>query len=130
MALGFVVIGFGFALYYAPYFIATQRRIANEAPLFWVNALLGWTGIMWIACLIWSIVEQPSKAVYSLAPPGASGEAIWHYTAAGQRHGPVRADEITRLIQARRIAADALVWQPAFGASWRSAREAGLVADR
>ena len=127
MVLGFVVIGFGFALYYVPYFIASQRRIANEWPLFWCNALLGWTGIMWLACLIWSIVEQPAPATAtSRAPAGAGGDAIWHYTAAGQRHGPVPADEIIRLIQARQIAADALVWQPAFGASWRSAREAGL----
>ena len=72
-------------------------------------------------------MEQPTlQAAYGLAPPGAGGEAIWHYTAAGQRHGPVPADEIIRLIQARQIAADALVWQPAFGGSWRSAREAGL----
>ena len=127
MALGFVVIGIGFGLYYVPYFIATRRRIAHEAALFWVNALLGWTGIAWLACLIWSIVEQPaSPPAYGPAPPSVGGDAVWHYTAAGQRHGPVRADEIVQLIRARQIAADALVWQPAFGEAWRSARDAGL----
>lgn len=67
MAMGMlfvVVCGLSSLLIYlAPTFIALYRRHPNIAPIFLVNAFLGWSIFGWIAALAWSItaLDQPER---------------------------------------------------------------------
>lgn len=45
-------------LYLLPSYIAFKRKHKNLAPVMVFNILLGWTGIAWIAALIWSLSYQ------------------------------------------------------------------------
>ena len=58
------------ALYFLPTIIASQRGLrAGGAGI--LNALFGWTGVGWIALLVWAIVAQPvycHPAVWAYGP--------------------------------------------------------------
>jgi len=43
------------ALYFVPAIIAAARRHQSWPAIAMLNLLLGWTGIFWIAALIWSL---------------------------------------------------------------------------
>lgn len=43
------------ALYFLPVIIAWSRGHHNKAPIFLLNLFLGWTGLGWLAALIWSV---------------------------------------------------------------------------
>ncbi|MBH9740396.1 superinfection immunity protein [Vibrio navarrensis] len=43
-----------FSLYLLPTWISAGRKHHNSTPIFIVNLLLGWTAVVWIACLAWS----------------------------------------------------------------------------
>jgi hypothetical protein len=49
-------------LYLLPSYIAFRRKHKNLAPVMVFNILLGWTGIAWIAALIWSLSYQGKNA--------------------------------------------------------------------
>ena len=46
-----------FALYFLPTLIARLRGHRNWAGVAILNTLLGWTGLGWIASLIWSVAR-------------------------------------------------------------------------
>lgn len=50
-----VMKGMVVALYFLPIIIAWLRGHHNKAPIFLLNLFLGWTGIGWLAALIWSV---------------------------------------------------------------------------
>ena len=54
MDLGFIQFMILLFLYFLPSFIAGYRKHHNTTPIFILSLLLGWTGIVWIACLAWS----------------------------------------------------------------------------
>ncbi|EGR2698560.1 superinfection immunity protein [Vibrio parahaemolyticus] len=41
-------------LYLLPAWIAGARKHHNSTSIFIINLLLGWTAVVWIACLAWS----------------------------------------------------------------------------
>lgn len=41
-------------LYFLPAVLAASKRHAHAAALFFVDLALGWTGIGWLACLVWA----------------------------------------------------------------------------
>lgn len=45
-------------LYFMPTFVATYRSHRNMAPIFMTNLLLGWSGLGWIAALVWSLTDN------------------------------------------------------------------------
>lgn len=53
MILGAVALS-----YLIPTAIALWRGTANTFLIFLVNFLLGWTGVIWIVCMIWACVGQ------------------------------------------------------------------------
>jgi hypothetical protein len=133
---------FGIAFYFVPTIIAANRKITNTLPLFLVNLLLGWSGVMWLACLVWSLVEQPAaqrrfyeRADQGLAPgpprsptlPGPYGGAMvssgpdqsWYYDAGGSQSGPHSNGEMAQLARSGRLRADTLCWTADFGDTWR-----------
>lgn len=53
-AAGFLV---SLAVFFLPTIIAVARHHRNTLAIFLVNFFLGWTGIGWIAALIWSVIK-------------------------------------------------------------------------
>lgn len=52
-----------FAAYLTPWIVSRVREHHNSLAIFWLTILLGWTGIGWIAALIWSLTNQKRGAV-------------------------------------------------------------------
>ena len=50
----FLAIFFYFLFILVPTVIAIYRRHPQTLPIFIINLLLGWTGIVWVVCLAWS----------------------------------------------------------------------------
>lgn len=46
---------------FAPSIVAFVRKHRQKWLVFLLNLLAGWTGIGWIAALIWAIVGKPSE---------------------------------------------------------------------
>ena len=53
------IIGFlvSRAVFFLPTIIAVARHHRNALAIFLVNFFLGWTGIGWIAALVWSVIR-------------------------------------------------------------------------
>lgn len=51
----FVVLAIGATFYFLPSIIAAGRHHPQTAPIFVINALLGWTLLGWVAMLAWSV---------------------------------------------------------------------------
>jgi len=54
-------------LYFAPAIIAHHRRHESTTAIFFVNLLLGWSVIGWIACFAWACSGN-SRGVEILPP--------------------------------------------------------------
>ena len=52
----------GIFIYFIPVVIAGFRNHQNQNSIFFLNLLLGWTFIGWVACLVWSFTN-PNKQV-------------------------------------------------------------------
>ena len=48
-------------LYFVPFMVAAARDHDSYIAILVVNALFGWTGIGWIACMIWASFS-PARA--------------------------------------------------------------------
>jgi hypothetical protein len=48
--------------YMVPWMIAAIRGKSNHWTIFWVNLLLGWTGIGWLAALVMSLLPHRTVA--------------------------------------------------------------------
>jgi ABC-type transport system involved in cytochrome c biogenesis permease component len=47
---------------FAPSIVAFARHHSSKWWVFALNLLTGWTGIGWVAALIWAIVGKPAEA--------------------------------------------------------------------
>ncbi|BBT40995.1 superinfection immunity protein [Pseudomonas putida] len=50
----FILLISAFVIYFLPTFIAARRGHPNGTSIFLLDLFLGWTGIGWLAALIWS----------------------------------------------------------------------------
>jgi hypothetical protein len=50
-----VILAFG--IYFLPTLIAFLRSHKNKLAIFFLNILLGWTGIGWTIALVWSVMR-------------------------------------------------------------------------
>lgn len=60
------------AAYFVPFLVAMLRNHHQTHAIFALNLLLGWSGIGWIAALIWSLTAVRTDAAsnaHSLMPP-------------------------------------------------------------
>jgi Superinfection immunity protein len=51
---GYVTLGIWMSIYFLPAIIAGFRNHHNTAAILVLNLFLGWTGLGWIASLVWS----------------------------------------------------------------------------
>jgi hypothetical protein len=49
------------ALYFVPAMTAYRRDHANKAAIAALNICLGWTGVGWVAALVWSLTDNTNK---------------------------------------------------------------------
>lgn len=52
--VGLVILALSLVLYFLPSIIGSKRGISSSGALFFVNLLLGWTGLGWLFCMIWA----------------------------------------------------------------------------
>ena len=45
------------AVYFLPSFIAFSRQHKNKIAIFLLNLLLGWTVLVWVGSLVWSVTR-------------------------------------------------------------------------
>lgn len=57
--VGIAVLFIAALLYFLPFFIANARRHPQQGSIFFINLIVGWTLIGWLAALIWSVTGQP-----------------------------------------------------------------------
>ena len=57
-------------LYFLPTIVASNRG-HNVTGILLLNLFLGWTGIVWLALLLWALLSDPPYCVYPAAyyPP-------------------------------------------------------------
>lgn len=53
--------------YFIPALMAHAMHHRQETSIVLLNLLLGWTGIGWIAAILWSVATRPATAVLRLA---------------------------------------------------------------
>jgi hypothetical protein len=54
--IGIIVFVISLFFFFLPTIIAMARHHRNKLAIFLVNLLLGWTGVGWLAALIWALV--------------------------------------------------------------------------
>jgi hypothetical protein len=64
-----IVLGTTAVLYLLPTLVASRRGHPNAGPIAALNLLLGWTGVGWIAALIWSGMPCEQAVEGGLAGP-------------------------------------------------------------
>jgi hypothetical protein len=74
-------------LYFLPTIVALSRGHLSALAIFFLNLLLGWTLIGWLAALIWSCTGNTAANLYRLeansgaprqfAPPRSSSGSLW-----------------------------------------------------
>ena len=60
LALIFIVLALAamLALYFLPTIIARVKDHPNRRAIFWVNLLLGWSGVGWCVAVLWALVGE------------------------------------------------------------------------
>jgi hypothetical protein len=51
----------GLAIYFLPLLIANARNHHQLGLIFFINLIIGWTGIGWLATLFWAAVSRPQR---------------------------------------------------------------------
>lgn len=49
---------FLFSIYFTPTVFAVCNQNKHKWAIFALNLLLGWTGVFWIASLVWALMKQ------------------------------------------------------------------------
>ena len=48
---------FGFVCYFTPWIVARLRQHRQKYAILALNIFTGWTGVGWIAALVWSLTQ-------------------------------------------------------------------------
>jgi hypothetical protein len=74
--LGFFVVWIAGMIYFIPSYVALARAHLNVPAIMWLNLLLGWALIPWVAALIWALSrntsELPRESAFQPASPPQS----------------------------------------------------------
>jgi hypothetical protein len=62
LILAFIFVGLGGFAYLLPGYIAAFRNAPRFSSILGLNLFAGWTGLGWIATLIWSFVDTKKEA--------------------------------------------------------------------
>lgn len=59
---GLLALGILLACYFFPTFVAMGRWHRNRAAIAVLNIFLGWTGLGWVAALVWACTSDTEPA--------------------------------------------------------------------
>jgi hypothetical protein len=62
-------------LYFLPAIIASVREADDRVALVWLNLLLGWTGIGWLALFLWAMLARRAPMIVRIQDVPASRHA-------------------------------------------------------
>ena len=48
-------------LYFVPFMVAAARDVDSFLAILLLNTVVGWTGIGWIAALLWAVLSPPHR---------------------------------------------------------------------
>jgi hypothetical protein len=64
-AVGLAIIAFGIATYFLPIFVAGLRgKAEGQIGIFLITLFGGWTGVVWLVCLIWAFTGRTQKDIW------------------------------------------------------------------
>lgn len=92
-----VLAAASFFIYILPMIVALKRRHENYTSIFLINLLLGWTGIVWVVCLIWAFIGGAKR--YGAVAAGSSNPSKYEELeriSELKRKGDLTADEFER----------------------------------
>ena len=81
-------LGLSFFLYFAPAIVASSRQHPGSTAIWFINFFVGWTGIGWLACLIWALSVPRPVLLYPIvayAAPRAIPGSPTHWRSADGR---------------------------------------------
>ena len=55
---GIFILACVVALYFVPAIVASRRQHKQHRAIFWLNLLLGFTYVGWVAALVWALIEE------------------------------------------------------------------------
>lgn len=93
----FIIAAASFFIYILPMMVAFYRRHENYTAIFLINLLLGWTGIVWVVCLVWAFVGSAKR--YNVVNSGSSGPSKYEELeriSELKRKGDLTAEEFER----------------------------------
>jgi len=56
--LGIILLALALLTYFLPSIVAGYRKHRNTTAIFVLNLLGGWTGVIWLGALVWSLLEE------------------------------------------------------------------------
>jgi Superinfection immunity protein len=63
VVLFLIILAVVISIYFLPTIIAASRSHRNTAPIFVINAFLGWTLLGWVLSLAWAFSAQDQKSL-------------------------------------------------------------------
>ena len=66
----FLIVVFGFVIYFLPWFIANDRKHPNASAIGVLNLLLGWTFLGWVIALVWANTSNRQQMSIVLSAGG------------------------------------------------------------
>jgi hypothetical protein len=58
MGLDLLMVLFSLLIMFVPTMIAFNRNLKRRWACFWVNLLFGWTIILWVPLVVWSLLTS------------------------------------------------------------------------
>ncbi|EGB96812.1 MULTISPECIES: superinfection immunity protein [Pseudomonas] len=91
-----LILAVSFVLYFIPMMIAFHRHHENYTAIFMLNLLLGWTGVVWVICLVWAFISKPLPLAQSDAPGKVSRYEELERISALRSSGALTSEEFDR----------------------------------
>ena len=60
-----LIIG-GLIIYFLPFYIALIRSHYRKTLIFFLNLIVGWSGIGWVIVLIYSLISKSRKTLHEI----------------------------------------------------------------
>lgn len=80
-----ILTGFFFIFFYLlPAIIASNRNHHNKGALLITNIFIGWTGIGWIICLIWSFTNPTLEKIITVNNSDLNNNSFKHSSVADE----------------------------------------------
>jgi len=91
-----LLLAVSFFLYLLPMMIAFHRHHENYTAIFMLNLFLGWTGVVWVVCLVWAFISKPAPLRQTNDPVKSSKYEELERISALKNSGVLTSEEFDR----------------------------------